>query len=706
VVVPLPGLTLYGAANSQGSINFADSTSGTDSYDGGIVYAFGSGSPSMTFHVNGGAEAMRITSSGNVGIGTSSPLMGLHFAKSIGNIVYGGLDGNTNEFLLRGNVYYDTANARSQPIVTGYQTQISLQNNDGSIRLLTSPSSVAAGSAATITERMRINSSGNVGIGTSSPTSKLQINGDGTTVRLDGTANTSRNILIRNVGGSAEGTLQTDGNMHLLQEDASKYMRFSTANTERMRIDSAGSVYIGSTSDSGTGYHRISADGFVRHKRAGEVVAVFDRGTSDGDIVLFRKDSATVGSIGTEGGDLTIGTGDTGLQFGDGGEYIRPWNTTTNTSRDAALDLGVSTTRFKDLYLSGTASVSKTRLTTNNTTYWDLRRDSSTGHFVVSDDGLGDVFTILQSNGNVGIGTSSPSASAKLDVNGNVIFRIASATTSRTLGFTTSNGVDGWTIGNGVTASANQFVIYSNTAGAARLLINSSGNVGIGTTSPVKKLDVAGTSRITGEATFGNDILLTNDAYVYSSSGGSGVRAGWFLDGTNQAVRGYTAGTERMRIDSSGNVLFGVTSLTNNGSYFKSSASDLMQLNIGSTTTTTQNVVVFRNPNAAVGTISTNASATAYNTSSDQRLKENIADAEDAGSKVDAIQVRQFDWKADGSHQDYGMIAQELAVVAPEAVTQPENPEEMMGVDYSKLVPMLIKEIQSLRNRVATLEGN
>jgi hypothetical protein len=52
------------------------------------------------------------------------------------------------------------------------------------------------------------------------------------------------------------------------------------------------------------------------------------------------------------------------------------------------------------------------------------------------------------------------------------------------------------------------------------------------------------------------------------------------------------------------------------------------------------------------------------------------------------------------------MVAQELAVVAPEAVSVPENPEDMMGVDYSKLVPMLIKEIQSLRNRVATLEGN
>ena len=73
-------------------------------------------------------------------------------------------------------------------------------------------------------------------------------------------------------------------------------------------------------------------------------------------------------------------------------------------------------------------------------------------------------------------------------------------------------------------------------------------------------------------------------------------------------------------------------------------------------------------------------------------------------AKIDAIQVRKFDWKADGSHQDYGMIAQELQAVAPEAVSGDADSEEMMGVDYSKLVPMLIKEIQSLRNRVAQLE--
>ena len=68
-----------------------------------------------------------------------------------------------------------------------------------------------------------------------------------------------------------------------------------------------------------------------------------------------------------------------------------------------------------------------------------------------------------------------------------------------------------------------------------------------------------------------------------------------------------------------------------------------------------------------------------YATSSDQRLKENIADADDAGSKIDAIQVRKFDWKADGSHQDYGMVAQELLEVAPEAVSAAEDSEENDG---------------------------
>jgi hypothetical protein len=115
--------------------------------------------------------------------------------------------------------------------------------------------------------------------------------------------------------------------------------------------------------------------------------------------------------------------------------------------------------------------------------------------------------------------------------------------------------------------------------------------------------------------------------------------------------------------------------------------------------------ISIRNSGVQIGYIYNNTASVTYNTTSDQRLKENIVDAPSASEDIDAIQVRSFDWKVDGSHQKYGMVAQELLTVAPSAVAQPEDPEEMMGVDYSVLVPMLVKEIQSLRARVAALES-
>jgi hypothetical protein len=144
------------------------------------------------------------------------------------------------------------------------------------------------------------------------------------------------------------------------------------------------------------------------------------------------------------------------------------------------------------------------------------------------------------------------------------------------------------------------------------------------------------------------------------------------------------------------------TSLTTGTSFV---AGDNYALYSGVDATTAKNHCVFGNANGYIGSISTNGSTTTYATSSDERLKENIADADDAGSKIDAIQVRKFDWKVDGSHQDYGMVAQELQTVAPEAVHQPANEEDMMGVDYSKLVPMMLKEIQTLRLRITALEN-
>ena len=116
----------------------------------------------------------------------------------------------------------------------------------------------------------------------------------------------------------------------------------------------------------------------------------------------------------------------------------------------------------------------------------------------------------------------------------------------------------------------------------------------------------------------------------------------------------------------------------------------------------------FNSGGAGIGSITRvgTTNAVAFNTTSDRRAKENIADADDAGAVIDAIQVRKFDWIEGSQHQPYGMIAQELVEHAPEVVHQPADEEDMMGVDYSKLVPMLVKEIQSLRARVAQLESN
>ena len=114
--------------------------------------------------------------------------------------------------------------------------------------------------------------------------------------------------------------------------------------------------------------------------------------------------------------------------------------------------------------------------------------------------------------------------------------------------------------------------------------------------------------------------------------------------------------------------------------------------------------VSFRRTGTTIGSI-TQVSSTggAYNTSSDARLKENIIDADAAGQLLDQIKVRQFDWRENGEHQRYGMIAQELAEVIPEVVSVPSDPDDMQGIDYSKLMPLVIKEIQDLRARVEQL---
>ena len=295
----------------------------------------------------------------------------------------------------------------------------------------------------------------------------------------------------------------------------------------------------------------------------------------------------------------------------------------------------------------------------------------------------------VATSGNVGIGTTSPNK--KLHVQDGDV-RIES--TFPRLYLTDTNNNSDYSIIN----NNGQFGIYDDTNATYRMVIaNTSGNIGIGTDSPDRPLD------ITDDANDGTGGLVIHSylpTLELDDISGSGTSFILQHDATNTVFKHDS--TERMRIDSSGNVQIGKTSgsTTDAGHQIFGTGQHYYY----STATQVQRFYNVSNGNQ-VGSISISASATAYNTSSDQRLKDNIADADDAGSKVDAIQVRKFDWIADGSHQDYGMIAQELVTVAPEAVTGDSDSEDMMGVDYSKLVPMLIKEVQSLRSRVAELEN-
>jgi hypothetical protein len=202
-----------------------------------------------------------------------------------------------------------------------------------------------------------------------------------------------------------------------------------------------------------------------------------------------------------------------------------------------------------------------------------------------------------------------------------------------------------------------------------------------------------------------NGLNLTDGTYKHAvNSQGNTLYIRADTTGSGGDMRFQVNNGERMRLDASGNLLVGQTALGYQNS--TSIALDITDygifVNHASGTPTTATYVAFGYAGGGIGSITqSGTTAVLYNLTSDQRLKENIQDAAPSSSLIDAIQVRQFDWKSDGSHTRYGFVAQELVTVAPEAVHQPADPEEMMAVDYSKLVPMLVKEIQDLRKRLA-----
>jgi hypothetical protein len=289
--------------------------------------------------------------------------------------------------------------------------------------------------------------------------------------------------------------------------------------------------------------------------------------------------------------------------------------------------------------------------------------------------------------------------------------------------------------------------------GTESMRIDSSGNVGIGTASPLCKLAIGAGSLSDGNVLAQINAATSSATYLGLNKGGTyGGLIGYSNGGTGSTglhIRNVAADpilfyvnntTEAMRIDSSGNVLVGTTSTTprdfTSGTGTKLPASggpiefattdtNCVFFNYTATTSGSATFVTFRQQGSNRGSISTNGSTTAYNTTSDYRLKENITPITDALDIVAQLKPSTYTWKETGVNSQ-GFIAHELQAVVPDCVTGEKDAVETytdkdgieqtrikpQGVDTSFLVATLTAAIQEqqtiindLKARVTVLEA-
>jgi len=357
-------------------------------------------------------------------------------------------------------------------------------------------------------------------------------------------------------------------------------------------------------------------------------------------------------------------------------------------------------------------------------------------HITFSNDSSGTLTERMRidSSGNVGIGTSSPVSIGGYTIttlnnsgNGSALYlQQAAATKGRVI--TTANEL--------VVDTTAAIPLVFGTNNAERMRIDSSGNVGIGT-SPSTELHVAsssgyaelrlqGASGSSGSLEFYDSTTKRGDIYVDPSS--------------NIVFRNIS---ETMRIDSSGNLLVGTTTIVSPNPGHSFSAGNGAQHAIGHNGTTTGTYYSYYSYNGSViGSITqSGTTSVAYNTSSDYRLKTDAQPMTGASARVQALKPVNFEWIASGERVD-GFLAHEAQEIVPEAVTGEKDAmrdeeyevtpavldddgnvvteavmgtrsvPDYQGIDQSKLVPLLtaalqeaLTKIDALETRITALEG-
>ena len=692
-------------AGSFLSISDGNTTSGRSPLVGAITDA-------MVFYTSAGSynERMRIDASGNVGIGTPSPVSKLHaYTASGNNIVRSESGDNYAAFQTlasgtnSGYIFFNNASGETGRITSANGGTMVFSNNGTQ-------------------ERMRIDSLGKVGIGTSAPIHRLSVdssnrlwnvNDDGPTNYVTTSAtNTSGSVVF-----------------HRQVADRFHFGRAVDGTDDKVIIDSAGNVGIGVTNPQGYGKVAIQGGGIGD---SNSNLALLTDGAAQGELAglsLYGTFENTVGDnaprrtadivAGFEGGNWS--TEYLAFHVGRGGSANDGRLLTTERVRiDGSGNVGIGTSSPSGpLNVHSASGDTNLYVTTGNTAastniFFGDSGNSTIGRIVYDHNGdymkfrtNGSDAMRIASNGYVGIGTASPSARLEIKDGDNTFGTsfVLSQSYNSAYSSIASNFGGTMTIDAGVGAGDPNIIFRINST--ERMRIDASGHVGIGTSSPQSIAAGYGALTVGGSTGGGINFNSTGSAFaqMYANTSGFVMSA---LG--NRFMLFSTNGSERARIDTIGNLLVGTTDTDPSNNSTNSTADNgvaitavgevrssryLATTNSGAVclfnrTGTDGAVVRLRRSGTTVGNISVTTSATSYNTSSDYRLKENVVPLTGATERVKQLNPTRFNFIADADTTVDGFLAHEVADVVPEAITGTKD--AMLDEEY-EVTPAVYEEV-------------
>jgi hypothetical protein len=578
-----------------------------------------------------------------------------------------------------------------------------------------------------------------VGVGTASPTVPLDVVGNAFAsgdIRLTTNATyfrstTSGGTSIRMLGLNSSNTAYVGaidaGPVDTIfnASSTSAFAAFYTSGTEKMRITSAGNVGIGTSSPSdklhvvGNSFlngNILTSSGSTFYTSTGDL---FIRSGTSGNLRLGAGGSNDLLTLNTSG-NLGLGvtpsaswfSGSKVMQFGATGAL---WN---NGSNNTAISSNAIFGDASTTYIQSSIEASYYRQFSGQHN-WFTAPSGTAGNAITFTQAM-----TLDASGNLLVGTTSPSITGRISVAGNYygLGEVASYDSSRQLIRMRMDSSVARLEATFFSGAGGGYVpLAFSTSDTERMRIDSSGNLGIGTTSPVGRLTVENSSttvEMTLRSTGG--VGTNNRGRIIGGYQSGGSDYGGYL--AFNTTSSSNANTERMRIDMDGNLLVGTTNTIpgytntdtgvaispNNINAFSRSGADFT-MTVNNNTGSTYYLISFRAGGSFVGQITSNGTTTTYNTGSDYRLKENIAPMTGALAKVAKLKPVTYTWKSNGS-DGQGFIAHELQEVAPDAVSGEKdeldadgNPR-YQGIDTSFLVATLTAAIQELKAEVDALK--